>query len=151
MGDMADYYGVESPEAVDVFAAQCHQQDVDRCYRDGVWVTRDGRRIPVTRMEDAHLVNTLRMLQRNAEKRRMAALLPYLGQGPIGEFAQDCFDMESRAVSAKTWRDFVSIIFDKMEREAAYRNLIWSEIKDEAAWALGHDLQLIKACGERKR
>jgi len=31
---------------------------------DGIWITRDGREIPVREMTDAHLVNSLRMMRR---------------------------------------------------------------------------------------
>lgn len=39
-----------------------------------VWTTRDGREIPVNKMEDQHLVNSIKMLERNAKRDRENAI-----------------------------------------------------------------------------
>lgn len=33
--------------------------------KEGIWTTKDGRRIPITEMSDRHIENTIRMLERN--------------------------------------------------------------------------------------
>ena len=58
MGDMADYYrdheqwadleGLTDPEPIS---------------RDSVWTTKDLKRIPIYRMTDDHLLNTIRVLR----------------------------------------------------------------------------------------
>lgn len=50
MGDMAGYYQ--------------DQEDIDLT----IWVKKDGAIVLITEMEDSHLVNTVRMLNRQAKK-----------------------------------------------------------------------------------
>jgi len=43
---------------------QLRYSDPPEPERDPTWVTKDGRRIPVASMTDAHLVNAIRMMRR---------------------------------------------------------------------------------------
>lgn len=56
------------------------------------WTTNDGRKISVKDMEDSHLLNTIRMLQRGARalQSRETAICFILGE-PQGEMAQDAY------------------------------------------------------------
>lgn len=89
MGDMADYYGGESryedqsmgeyEEARGLLNAPHLQPTATN------WVTRDGQRIPVRKMSDSHLLNTIAYLRRVAEARRVSELFSvggYLASHP---------------------------------------------------------------------
>lgn len=41
-----------------------YEHRAEECLANGIWLTRDGREIPVHEMTDAHLVNSLRMMLR---------------------------------------------------------------------------------------
>lgn len=45
-------------------------------YEEGIWVTKDGKEIPVRDMTDTHLDNAIRMIEDGRLNRRWA--LPYL-------------------------------------------------------------------------
>lgn len=55
------------------------------------WRTKDGTRIDMREMEDGHLVNTIRWIERNEEAIRLGMLLR-LGPGPSGDHASEAFD-----------------------------------------------------------
>ena len=77
--------------------------------RGHVWTTRDGVRIRLGMMEDSHLLNCWRMLDRRlveASECRMFFFDPFWG--PRGEMAQDAAleamdSMDNRAVKASVW------------------------------------------------
>jgi hypothetical protein len=90
MGEMSDYY--------------LEQGIGDEFYEDRpqptatTWVTRDGQRIPVSDMSDAHLVNTIRYLRRTAS----LALMDHLNK---------CIDSGTRSI----WEDVPEEAFDEAE------------------------------------
>lgn len=54
------------------------------------WTTREGETIPIIDMEDHHLVNTIRMLERSADARIISWI--QATPPPRGEMARDAFD-----------------------------------------------------------
>lgn len=90
----------------------------------GIWTTKDGREISVSDMGDSHLINTIAMLQRNAEVERIQTSVFYATcVGPQGEMAQDCFDHECDDVWDSTFENYVPPIYSKMIEEATKREL----------------------------
>lgn len=65
-----------------------------------LWKTKDGRRIRICDMDDRHLLNTIRFLDRKAKEVESAAL--YAGHAFLntlqGEMAQDCLENELDAI-----------------------------------------------------
>ena len=60
------------------------------------WTTRDGRNVNVSDMTDSHLINTIRMLRKNAPSlayRLLRDMDRYAASAPDG--AADCVAMES--------------------------------------------------------
>lgn len=45
----------------EIAAENAHRE---HCLAQGLWVTRDGREIPIREMTDAHLANCIRMMKR---------------------------------------------------------------------------------------
>lgn len=92
-----------------------------------VWTTSDGRAIPINKMSDKHLCNTLRMLKRVATATQgemvetMAGAMYSLHGDMATYYAEQEFD---RACNA-SWDEFVPPIFEKMEELAAKRGLKW--------------------------
>jgi hypothetical protein len=78
------------------------------------WKTKDGREILIKDLEDSHLMNIIKLIERNYAK----AIGTYLiGPGPSGEMAQDAFDRE----------------FDKLNEEGPYGfNESYEALIDEA-------------------
>jgi hypothetical protein len=57
------------------------------------WVTYDGRRIPVSMMEDSHVVNTVKLLRRTASRAKLAEAFSMLaGPRPSGDMASLAFE-----------------------------------------------------------
>ena len=73
-----------------------------------VWVTRDGRRIKVKDMEDAHLVDTVRMLRRWAKFKVELQVLQFLRlPEPTGDMALMAYDRELDALLERTPDDLL--------------------------------------------
>lgn len=99
------------------------------------WVTRDGREISIREMTDEHLVNTLRMLRRNAPVVRLRyefALIRRLESllcGLQGEMAIDCaereIDMHVDAMVATSDDEWLheQLIFRALRNEAKRRGI----------------------------
>ena len=85
MGEMADYYNDPCADLDGrYFTSVFFESDDDfgdeelsfedyECLRDmlgpsrTVWVTKEGKRIPIVEMEDAHVINTILMLERKGK------------------------------------------------------------------------------------
>ena len=55
------------------------------------WTTKDGTKISIPQLEDSHLMNIIRLLERQYALTISAYLC---GPEPSGDMAQDCFDRE---------------------------------------------------------
>jgi hypothetical protein len=87
--------------------------------RDEIWTTRDGRRVLVMDMSDEHLMNTIRMLERNYA----GILQTYLrGPEPHGEMAQDAFESELMHLTNEGPAS-IAPIYDRMCEEADQRGI----------------------------
>jgi len=96
------------------------------------WVTKDGQRLRIREIEDSHLVNILRLLRRNCEKRRkLAETQMFCGPGPRGDAACDAFDAELDQIMDGDWRQFIprsrAIQVQNLEDEAERRGLEWEQ------------------------
>ena len=96
----------------------------DNCER--IWVTREGERIPVSKMELRHLINTAHMLERFAERKANAMqlheVLYNFPTGMRGEMAEYYAEQEfSARVEAMTPETFVPPIYwhivDEIQRK----------------------------------
>jgi len=66
-------------------------RDFDAMVKPGVWVTRDGAKMRIRDMTNSHLLNSIRMLERNKERAQEQAIeLMYRSLGGLhGEHAID--------------------------------------------------------------
>ena len=91
------------------------------------WTMRDGTRIWIKDMDDSHLLNTLRMLQRNAHYLRDQTeyegfkMLNFLQ----GEMAIESVEQELR----KDWTDYLPDIYDDLLRYARKRGF-WDKERE---------------------
>jgi hypothetical protein len=148
IGNIDDYspYGFRPPTRFD--KAQFDHPDF--------WTAQNGRAILIRHLDDNHLGNILRYLQRKAESERriniakiMWHLLPK-GPGvdkvPHRELdgfliREDCPPVRS---PASTWRHCAHPKFAKLEEEASSRGLKWNLVPDEQ-WGVAHDMLILHA------
>ena len=89
-----------------------------------LWKTKDGRKIRICDMEDNHLLNTIAMLQRVSESRRISNSVYYLFcTPPNGEMALYAFEQEQDNVWRATWCDYLPPIYSNLVLEAERRGL----------------------------
>ena len=89
-----------------------------------LWTTKDGRKVRICDMEDDHLINTVRMLQRNGEARRINNSVYYATcMGPNGEMAQLAFEQECDQMWDATFESYVPRIYYNLVDEAERRRL----------------------------
>jgi len=82
------------------------------------WKTKE---VDIAEMSNDHLLNTIKMLVRVGESKRIEHCANYLkGHYPNGEMA---FDAEIDRAFAKTWQDFVPEIMDDLLHEYAERGV----------------------------
>jgi len=88
------------------------------------WTTADGTKIRICDMDDSHLLNSIRFLERYAEARlshEFSAVFNF--PEPQGEMAQmDLDQMELEMFDATFW-DYLPDIYDNMESECRRRGL----------------------------
>jgi hypothetical protein len=95
-----------------------------------MWTTREGEKILVKDMTDLHIINTLRMLERMADRWRMNALADayfFLGQvhGEMAELAleRELEDIEENGIDPNK----ITPVYDTLVDEAIKRGLDWNE------------------------
>jgi hypothetical protein len=82
-----------------------------------IWNTKSRVPLPINSLSDQHLVNILRMLQRDAEEKRTRALDTIGSYSPVAPIVDRLLN--------QTWRDYVVLEFKLLEEEAEKRNLKW--------------------------
>jgi len=75
-------------------------------------------------MSDDHLLNTLKLLQRQAEVKRIHNSVFYaLDPGPSADMAQLAFEQEQKQAWDSTWEHYVPEIYFNLEGEVKRRGL----------------------------
>ena len=88
------------------------------------WATKDKRKIRICDMEGEHLVNTIAMLQRNAELKRANTNLFYLTSIlPGGDMAQLAFEQEMDMAFSATFECYLHPIYSSLVKDAERRGL----------------------------
>ena len=107
-----------------------------------LWTQKNGDRIRICDMEDAHLVNAVRMLKRKGEMKKFQIDMEFLcGPRPNGEMAQDAFDEECSEAWSCSWEDYMPDIFQNMLqdilRRAVLRPGILTQLIGIPNWMIG--------------
>jgi hypothetical protein len=96
--------------------------------RPRVWTTREGVEIYIKDMTDKHLINSLRMLERNTEAGRqkaiaMGELFLTTLQGDMAQYTveQDLANLESGEIDTRD----IFPVYDDLVEEAEFRGLEW--------------------------
>jgi hypothetical protein len=97
-----------------------------------IWVTREGQRIRVRKMDDRHIVNTLCLLTRWGHRMKDELLYgAFRVSGMLqGEEASMCIQQEIRQLERMDVDEFLSEsipTYDALVDEAERRKLDWSE------------------------
>lgn len=93
------------------------------------WVTQDGRRIRISKMEDRHLINTINMLKRKAPQmidRELNSLASCMSLVQ-GDMASDSLDSEFNHVAGMSPEEYLYQVIPCWERllnEARKRRLL---------------------------
>lgn len=102
-----------------------------------IWITKDGRQIPIIEMEDDHLLNTVGMLARQAFYVHSAQLFRmYCGMDACGDGAQMCLQREinqfENLSSAKILSQNGHELLPDLMLEAGRRGLALSQKLEES-------------------
>ena len=78
-----------------------------------LWITNDGREIPVKNLKTDHLSNVIKLLLRHAAVGKAKTTITYLdGPGELGDCALDCFAQEFNMILDSEVTDYVPEIFE---------------------------------------
>lgn len=90
------------------------------------WVTKEGQRIKIKDMTDSHILNTIRMLERNA-KIYQEVMIPQayaVLSSMRGEGAQFCMEQEIRSLEDADPTELIDCpTYDALVEEAMKRNI----------------------------
>lgn len=114
--------------------ADADRDHVDRMFtsrghiKTGVWKTRDGSEIRIKDMGDRHLINSIRMLERNVDKARQTLIdsaesILTTMNGEMAQYAIESGirDLESGEVDIEE----VFPVYEELTEEAELRRLKW--------------------------
>lgn len=111
------------------FEADC--DGVDRAFdaiKQGVWMTREGREMYIKDMTNRHLINSIKMLERNEERARQKTILDgYVMLSMLnGEMAQYSVEQElSWLESGESETGDIFPVYNELTEEAEKRGLAW--------------------------
>ena len=109
------------------------------------WTMKDGRKINIKDMDDNHLINSINLLIRQAERKRMAATAFFLTcTPPTGDMAMDCFDQEFENVTNSPYYGYLPPIYGDMETEAMKRGIDERIKKITTEEELCHDVFMLE-------
>jgi hypothetical protein len=112
---VATFFGLVAAEKLPALSGPVSVVPKPSEWRDTIWTTMDGRRIPIKEMADDHVVNCIWYFERMHRKCCHDSVY-YLSIG-----REELADIRTRqADKAKTNRD-------KFIGEAAYRNVLWQD------------------------
>jgi len=96
--------------------------------KEPIWTTKDGQKIPLSKIEDRHLLNIHRMLRQSLDDLKCYTSVIGTPWGPRGEMAQEAFDREFEDAyqCAMVSRPWLNII----DREVKRRGLAELPLKD---------------------
>jgi len=90
-----------------------------------LWTQKNGDKIRICDMSDSHIVNTVRMIKRKAEFKKMQVDVGFLSCGrPQGDMAQDAFDRECCEAWNKSWEDYAPKIFPNLLQDIVRRAIL---------------------------
>ena len=88
------------------------------------WTTKEGKKIRICDMSDSHLLNSIKMIERQSRLRLEGELSFYMSCPlPNGEMAQDGFDQEFDALLDATPDDFLPCIYYNLVDDARRRGI----------------------------
>jgi hypothetical protein len=126
MFDEEEYYERHPEELMDeCYGVHTSRKAPRKVKNVWIWVTEDGREIPITKMTDNHLRNTINLMARKGFI-SSDTLNFYLGtEGPSGDMAQMAFESELTYVIGCT----PSEILGAMEKELKKRDAVkWEDM-----------------------
>ena len=83
--------------------------------KTAIWTTKEGTKIPLCDMGDRHLLNTIRMIERNVKEMQMAT--PSLRKLPLESLAIQFYPQFAemlKEVKKRVWAKKQTILFDEM-------------------------------------
>lgn len=88
------------------------------------WTMRDGTKAEISKMESSHILNCMKMLERNATKMKLYAELDMLSYTPSGDGASYAFDCEIDSLSSMDNISFLRLhtAYESLEKELNKRN-----------------------------